>query len=499
MGTNCILLYGNQDMPLYKSSGVFRIATELRNQGYSVQCIDITAFDNSNTDKFLQIIKNLVSEETLWIGFSTSFLYSIWDLFDVNTRNLRYTQDDLHTSILAKFIQLVKSLNPEIKFISGGSRIFPLKDFGFKIFKGYVDREIVEFTNWCAKKNNKINLDFYSTLIEGTEFKEFNQSQIVYEENDIIIGNEALPIEVSRGCIFRCKFCSFPLNGKSKGDYVKSYDKLIEEFTRNYNNFGTTRYTFSDDTYNDTVDKVKGLYDNVFSKLPFKIEFTTYLRLDLIMRFPEMAEYLKESGLKSSLFGIETLNPKSAKIIGKGIPPREQFQYVEYLKNNEFKNISIMSGIILGLPYDTLDTLEETQEFLLSDKNKMDRFDVFPLHIESKDTVKFNFSEFELNYQKYNYDFYTDHKDRIKWKNLKTGLNYDICRIKADLITDLGHLTGKNKVSGFGYSWHQSLGISSADLDQLSELEIEMKYKISELANKLNSKYISELIRLTTK
>jgi coproporphyrinogen III oxidase-like Fe-S oxidoreductase len=217
------------------------------------------------------------------------------------------------------------------------------------------------------------------------------------------------------------------------------------------------------------------------------------------MRFPEMSEYLKESGLKSSLFGIETLNPKSAKIIGKGIPPREQFQYVEYLKNNEFKNISIMSGIILGLPHDTLDTLEETQEFLLSDKNKMDRFDIFPLHIESKDTVKFNFSEFELNYQKYDYDFYTDHKARIKWKNLKTGLNYDICRIKSDLITDLGYITGKNKVSGFGYSWHQLLGIPDADLDQLSELEIEMKYKTSKLTDKLKSDYINKLIKLTAK
>jgi hypothetical protein len=147
MKTNCILLYGNQEMPLYKSSGVFRIATELRNQGYSVQCIDITAFDNSSIDKFLQIIKNLVSKETLWIGFSTSFLYSIFDLFDFKTRNNSHTQEDLHTSALAKFIQFSKSLNPEIKFISGGSRIFPLKDFGFKIFKGYVDREIVEFTN----------------------------------------------------------------------------------------------------------------------------------------------------------------------------------------------------------------------------------------------------------------------------------------------------------------------------------------------------------------
>jgi radical SAM superfamily enzyme YgiQ (UPF0313 family) len=32
-------------------------------------------------------------------------------------------------------------------------------------------------------------------------------------------GAKVLPIEIARGCIFKCKFCSYPLNGKQNLDF----------------------------------------------------------------------------------------------------------------------------------------------------------------------------------------------------------------------------------------------------------------------------------------
>ena len=480
MKPDCILLYGLSSLPGAKHAGPFRIASELRKHGYSVQCIDLTMFED--VDLLLDIVNHLISEKTLWLGLSTSFV----------GRNLLEKLN--YGSSLENFIKRIKELHPNLQLISGGNNYLGLeKQYKIKIFKGYADSKILKFTKWCTDKKN--TYEFLLPTIEGEEFKEFTQSQINYVDNDIIMDNEALPIEISRGCIFRCKFCSFPLNGKTKGDYIKVYDNLLDEFNKNYDNFGTTRYIFSDDTYNDSVDKVKGLYDNVFSKLPFKIEFTTYLRLDLMMRFPETEEYLKESGLKSALFGIETINEQSAKIIGKGVPPREQFAYIEHLKTYNFKNISIMSGIILGLPYDTKDTLDETQEFLLSDKNKMDRFDIFPLHIDGKYSMKDNFSEFEINHEKYGYDVYFENS-QYKWNNLKTGLNYDICREKALLIWRLSDIKKKNKFSGFGYSYYQSLGIADYDLNSLSVLEVEKKYPFNRLIKNRQNEYIDKLLKI---
>lgn len=481
MKPDCILLYGLSSLPGAKHAGPFRIASELRKHGYSVQCIDLTMFED--VDLLLDIVNHLISEKTLWLGISSSFL---------NRSSLK--DPGQFGILLEKLIKNVKDLYPDLQLIAGGNNYLNFSQkYKIKVFNGYADSKILKFTKWCTDKRN--TYEFLLPTIEGEEFKEFTQSQIDYVDNDIIMDNEALPIEISRGCIFRCKFCSFPLNGKTKGDYIKLYDNLLDEFNKNYNKFGTTRYIFSDDTYNDSVDKVKGLYDNVFSKLPFKIEFTTYLRLDLMMRFPETEEYLKESGLKSALFGIETINEKSAKIIGKGVPPREQFEYIEYLKNSNFKDISIMSGIILGLPYDTKDTLDETQEFLLSDKNKMDRFDIFPLYIDNKDAMKENFSEFELNHEKYGYNVYSRH-GYTKWNNIKTGLTYDICYSRAIKIEKIADDKKKNKLAGFGYSYGQSLGIADHDLKSLSTVELEEKYGFIPLIKNRQKGYIDKLQKI---
>jgi 2-iminoacetate synthase ThiH len=476
MKPDCIILYGLSVLPGAKHAGPFRIATELRKHGYNVQCIDITMF--SDEDLFFNVVNHLISEKTLWLGLSTTFIgrnTSTW-----------------WNRLLENCVKNIREIHPNLQIIAGGNHYLNFfQNYKIKLFKGYADSKIVKFTKWCTDKKN--TYEFLLPTVEGEEFKEFTQSQIEYIDTDIVLTNEALPIEISRGCIFRCKFCSFPLNGKTKGDYIKLYDGLLTEFNRNYENHGITRYTFSDDTYNDSVDKVKGLYDNVFSKLPFKIEFTTYLRLDLMMRFPETEEYLKESGLKSALFGIETLNEQSAKIIGKGVPPREQFEYIAHLKNYNFKDIAIMSGIILGLPYDTIDTIEETQEFLLSDKNKMDRFDIFPLYIDTENPAKDTFSEFELNYEKYGYNLYTSN-GQVKWKNTKTGLTFDRCRVKAQIIENLADKNKKNKFSGFGYSYFQSLGITDYDLDNFSSKDLSEKYNINQLIVNFQKEYIDKLL-----
>ena len=50
MKINCVLLYGNSTMPMSKYAGAFRIATELRQNGYNVQTVDLTAFNGFDSD-----------------------------------------------------------------------------------------------------------------------------------------------------------------------------------------------------------------------------------------------------------------------------------------------------------------------------------------------------------------------------------------------------------------------------------------------------------------
>lgn len=47
---DCIILYGNMLLPITKMAGPFRLASELRTHGYTVQTIDLTAFDGFDQD-----------------------------------------------------------------------------------------------------------------------------------------------------------------------------------------------------------------------------------------------------------------------------------------------------------------------------------------------------------------------------------------------------------------------------------------------------------------
>jgi hypothetical protein len=412
MKPDCVLLYGNGVAPITKYAGTFRIATELRNHGYSVQTIDLTAFDGFD-DNLKEILTNVISEKTLWVGISTTFLYNIFGFPYARSQKSfekRFGKYDSIAHGITSFVDFVKQLNPKIKLIAGGNRRFMIDQFGFKVFQFYSDTEIIDYTDWCSGKNKKVNLNLITSgVVQGSEYKEFHTSQILFDKNDIIDSKDALPIEVSRGCIFKCKFCAFPMNGKTKGEWVKKSSVLLDEFVKNYEEHGVTEYIFSDDTYNDSIDKIKMLCDDVYSKLPFKIGFTTYIRLDLMIRFPETARILQESGLKSALFGIETINHESGKAVGKGLDPMLQFQFLEEIKKNEFKDILTYSGFILGLPKDRPNESELLEEFIFSDKNKLDNCVVEPLFIAPKEFTNINktvYSEFDLEYEKYGYECY---------------------------------------------------------------------------------------------
>lgn len=496
---NCILLYGNHSLPITKYAGTFRVATELRKHGYNVQTIDVTPFNGFDCD-LQSILDKLITDQTIWIGISTTFLFHImgYPFFKTyKARDVKHTQNPNIDNNLLEFVNFIKKKNSNIKLITGGSRKFMIENYGFKVFSFYNDKEIIEFTDWCTGKNKRPNLSFYSNSIQGSEFADFNSSQILFQDNDIIMKGETLPMEISRGCIFKCKFCSFPMNGKTKGEWVKHSDTLLDEFKKNYEVHGVTDYIFSDDTYNDSEYKVKSLYDDVYSKLDFKISFTTYIRLDLMLRCPDTVDYLQESGLISALFGIETINKRSGVAIGKGLDPKIQFEFVKEIKQNQFKNIMTHSGIIVGLPKDRPDELERIEEFIFSDKNQLDHVMIDPLYLTPNNADSAGhrnfYSTFDLEYEQYGYKCYNQFEGsamtEIRWKNDSINMTFDKALSFSNKMNERIMNSDKFKFGGFGFPYFKSLGIPVDDLMTLSKRQILLKYNIKNLSEHKKQTY----------
>lgn len=499
MNVQCLLLCGNNTLPgILRNAGPARLATELRDAGFETICVDIGILGVKNVDTVEKIINKFVGRDTLWVGISTTFLTHILGVPFMRQNNL--AEESIDDTVLKHVLDLCKKKNPNIKFVLGGGYFRDLSKYGFYHFKGYADHELIEFTKWCKDSSYKmVGVNRVGKVIDCKEYDHFVTSRIKWHDTDFIMPNETLPIEVSRGCIFRCKFCAFPLNGKSKGEWIKHYDVLKSELIYNYEQYGVTRYIFSDDTYNDSAEKMSELYEHVFSKLPFKLSFSCYIRLDLMHRFKETAEVLEKSGLRSALLGIETNNPESSKIIGKGLSFEKQIEYLWELRDKEFKNTLTASAFIFGLPKDTKESMNELERFLLSPENPLDHWTCRPLGInpvESSDHKKY-FSEFDLNYEKYGYRIVgSDPKAdiyRMKWQLGDTGIDYDSCLVQTNRINDISESMPNMKFGAQLFARYASI-LPEDEVFSKSRKELRDQYDIESMVIKHIKGYYSKLL-----
>lgn len=392
---NVVIFTCVSDLLPSRGIGAYRIADALRNQGYSVQVIDFT--DWFSTEELIKVSCKCIGPETKIIGVSSTFYQKRHSKISKTNNTTEWLQMEVGVpDNVIDTITYLKEKYPNIDFVLGGANSFMYQQNSLfdAVFHSYSDTAIIDYV-----KSKRVWKKYQGkSIVEGEEsIVDVSNLRNPWAINDHILPGESLPIEISRGCIFKCKFCNFQLTGKKKFDYIRNIDCLKEEFLKNYEMFGTVNYMFTDDTFNDSTHKLE-LINECISSLPFKINFTTYLRLDLLHAHPEQIDLLKNMGLKSAFFGIESFNEKTLRTIGKGISPEKIKETLLKLKHEYFpKNFSMLCSFIVGLPYDTLSSIESS--FLWTLENDINTI-WMPLFIRNDARYK---SDIDQNYEKYGY------------------------------------------------------------------------------------------------
>lgn len=391
-----------------KYAGAYRIASELRSIGATVKVIDY--FTRFSEEEILLVLDKFVSKETVFVGIASTLLESGEKLHGFNN------------SFFAVMKQKIKSLNFKTDLIMGGSRInyyTNIKGIDY-YFIGKADISIKEF--YLHKTLNKDiivqnfeNRNYIVTDDYPVSSQYFSKTQINYIKDDIIDYGESLPLELARGCIFKCSFCQYDLIGKKKTEYIKSYNILKEELIRNYEIFGTTNYLFTDELINESIDKVEFLHE-LFTTLPFKITWSAYARLDLFYSYPQMREMLQEAGAFGLVFGIETLNDEAGKSIKKGLGKKRILETLEFLKEKYKDNVVMHSNFIIGLPHETKESIKETINWLSSENCTLDSYGLLPLNLRNKQDGRV-ISEIALNPDKFGYKSKGNIGNLLEWEN----------------------------------------------------------------------------------
>jgi hypothetical protein len=412
---------------LYRGYGAHRLASQLRDNGFSCLVLDFCA--NLTFDMWIEICKYAVGSNTKFIGISSTWLpYRTPHLGvgkslnpggnnDVTLETLYPNKGftyDLILGQIEKWFQEAKKYNPKIKTLMGGPKIDCYSDLPIDHFiVGLAETEIIDFLTDQKRLWPKfINHD------ENAQAKtwDFALSRTHYQEEDGLFSDEILSLEFTRGCRFKCAYCSYPLIGqKELSKYIKDKDSLYRELMENYDRWGITKYSCADDTLNDSIEKLEHIA-SVTRRLPFKIKLQAYTRIDVMVMQPQQLDLLKEIGLVSTWIGLETLHEKSSKIIGKGMDPEKRKTMLVDMNSKWGDDIFVDAGYIVGLPYEDSESVRNAVEFSLQKDNIIGHLQLQPLIINPKDGL-FPYttrSDMDLNHEKYGYSI-PDKSKRNFW------------------------------------------------------------------------------------
>ena len=391
-----------------RSVGPYRLATEIRKRNLSCQVIEMmTEF---TLEELEQLCQRLISTSTLVVGFSTNF----W-----------MASSPTVSAKITKIIYTSRKLNPKLKIVTGGANALGFSekydvDAGFL---GYSEHTFIKYLEHLTSVSPQLvpsrflgKTKIYD-FVEHSDVFNFCNSKIEYSSTDFLLPGEPVILEVGRGCIFRCKFCSYPLIGKKKLDHLKDPEIIKEEILKNYEDYKIDKYVISDDTFNDSNEKLEFLH-GIFTSLPFDIKFSSYLRLDLLNKHRHQIELLYDMGLVGANFGVESFHEKAARVVGKGIVSGIAKDFLYDLKTKYWGNrVKIQVNLIAGLPHETYESYEETNNWILNEETCLvDSISVSALGLSNPKAVNKSWvSEFEENSEKYGY-YWKDTDPRV-WYN----------------------------------------------------------------------------------
>lgn len=449
--------------------GAHRMAHFLRGDGLDIEVIDWANFWTLSELK--ELFKSRYSDSLKFIGISSMF--GTWN------------------SIMDDFCKWIKTHYPNVFIISGASTNPLFKtDYIDYYIAGYGEYATLELLKYLLSNGAKPR--FMIPGIRGKKIIDANNQypaypmkslMVKYQHRDFIEPREWLSIETSRGCKFNCKFCSYPILGV-KEDYSRDAEDFADQLKDAYDRFGVFKYNIADETFNDSLDKIKK-FNSVIPALNFSPVFNAFIRADLLISNPAQLEELVKMGVYGHFYGIETFNAKSGKTIGKGMNPERLKQGLldvkQYFQNHGSKRYRGTIALIIGLPFETKDSIEDTKTWLLNNwSDQSVRINVLNIPISEL----YKPSAISLDYKKYGYREFDFTKDAdvmmpkilAKWpgfgaiKTLNSGINLiwqneHLNYWEAlDLAADIYQIKSNFKAEGFQLSNKHTL---NNDLDYM--------------------------------
>lgn len=258
--------------------------------------------------------------------------------------------------------------NPFIDYVIIGEPELTLKE----ILEGVPNQDILGI---CFSENNQGIKNELRPFNEDLDNLPFPARHLVdnsiYRRPDN--GKVQGVIKVSRGCPYHCFFClATPVSGAKVR--MRSAENIIAEIKECVEKYNIKNFLFWSDIFNINRDWTIDLCKKIIES-GLKITWSANTRANTMD--DEMASYMYKSGCRLVSIGVESGSQEVLDNIGKKITLDEIRNTVKVLKKNKIK---IYNYFVIGLPWETEKTVEETIKFAIElDSNFISFYTAAPL------------------------------------------------------------------------------------------------------------------------
>lgn len=342
--------------------GILYIAAYLEKYGYEVVYIDTNPKEELDS-----IAKKIIDLKPDIIGFSVTS-----PQIGLASRIAKCIKDHIAVDIVlggyhpTVCYEEILNNNPEIDYIVVGEGEVTFKELCDARQSELSGEDLCKIAGLALRINNEIRFTGNRAFIEDLDALPFPGRHLLSSEwyfapKEGVIGAKAVRttnVSTSRGCPYRCRFCSHTRIWRNKVRR-RSPQNVIDELTHLREVYDVDSVIFFDDIFTLNREWVFDFCNLLIEQNWENFVWECYSRVDTVDE--EILTIMKKAGCFIINYGVESGSPAILKKINKKITP-EQIENAFNLSKKV--GIATFAFIIVGSPGETMEDVKLTKQLL---------------------------------------------------------------------------------------------------------------------------------------
>jgi radical SAM superfamily enzyme YgiQ (UPF0313 family) len=250
--------------------------------------------------------------------------------------------------------------HPEIDYAVMGEGERAMTELAAHITKGEDERAVAAIASVAYKHEGKVakNPQKFIGDLDQLPFpaRHLLPMQLYDREIPYLKAKPVDTMNIARGCPFNCAYCE-TRRLWGLGCRAFSPSRVVDEINHLATNYGTKGIYFLGDNFTINKKRTTELCE-LIKESKIDIEWVCDTRADMISR--DLLSTMKEAGLRTIWFGVESGSPRILEKINKGITLEQTVQAFKLCRE---VGLQIACSFILGIPGETADDMEATFKF----------------------------------------------------------------------------------------------------------------------------------------